>query len=863
MKLIKGDILNLYGYEYTVVKAGVRKTTVKHEASESAFEWNTATVMTDLTDAESPIHLIQADCELLHIGDLIFTCKGDDLKMYRFDGCIGQIYIRAKDAKGNVVKRNKKGIWVMKGLYILRRKPDYVVGQAVKVDMLDNTYQVVNKVNSDTYEVQLYGCYTFKTMHVPAISLSECEPGLEIGSFVKVCFDSPAYKNKIFKVSGISDSLVFLENPESGEVEYSYSAYVQVLTKDEYAEYCNGLEVIKKQEIEKNRAARAERKKKRLTEIFAIGTPVMHMGYGYIVRVTGFDGSMVSYEPDSGFYSSSPYANFRPLKDHELQAWNARQDKRAYVKNDKEVKKALKKYSHFCILSAGTDISSELSKGGFIVGEIVTHGGELFKVVGFASFMDYAILEGEIKGKTVLRCVGLSDIKTARNFTVKPVTIATAPEPSKVNAECSDKGIKVNQIVLHLGRPCIVVDILSTTRLKLQRLSHLSQGAEAHFGDNIPNVKTVSIGEITDKQDKQSPKVGSLIRSYYKKGTFLIKSINGNFCNVHEVNGELVVDSCYSVMKVSEVEVIMPNVPVEPKQDPEPEVKHTFEPGDVIEYDGDESVYTVTKVTPKVLSLFRHMDSRHGIIGGLTLAKLVRKAFKKGDKVYVPHRKVHFYFENYGSGYSRVYVSSEHGSRIGMCVSRVFPSVEESKPEEPVKTDMARQDATKNIFINGLYVGKSDKAELTRDSIKIEVEPEIASLHFGENGSEMSERGEDTIPKFTNFIARDVNSLFSKGGVQKDDGKLDWSLVDFDSLDEMVKVMQANIGKYDRDNWKKGLNVSRIYNSMIRHLNALKRGEEIEPEDGLHHVGHIMTRAMFLAFMYKFKREFVDFPKQK
>ena len=88
------------------------------------------------------------------------------------------------------------------------------------------------------------------------------------------------------------------------------------------------------------------------------------------------------------------------------------------------------------------------------------------------------------------------------------------------------------------------------------------------------------------------------------------------------------------------------------------------------------------------------------------------------------------------------------------------------------------------------------------------------------------------------------------------EGKLKWALVDFDSLEEMVKVLEFGAKKYGSDNWKKGLNTTEIVESLLRHITAYLNCEDTDKESGMLHVGHIMCNAMFLSYMNKYKPEF-------
>lgn len=92
-------------------------------------------------------------------------------------------------------------------------------------------------------------------------------------------------------------------------------------------------------------------------------------------------------------------------------------------------------------------------------------------------------------------------------------------------------------------------------------------------------------------------------------------------------------------------------------------------------------------------------------------------------------------------------------------------------------------------------------------------------------------------------------------GMRANKGKRVWSLVDFESLEEMVKVLEFGTTKYSAHNWKKGLPYTEIMDSLLRHTIAFLEGEDVDPESGLLHTGHILCNAMFLDYMVKHRKD--------
>ena len=83
-------------------------------------------------------------------------------------------------------------------------------------------------------------------------------------------------------------------------------------------------------------------------------------------------------------------------------------------------------------------------------------------------------------------------------------------------------------------------------------------------------------------------------------------------------------------------------------------------------------------------------------------------------------------------------------------------------------------------------------------------------------------------------------------GIRYDDGKLPMHLLPPELLTEVAKVLAFGAKKYAPRNWEKGMDWSRVYASLMRHLVRWQEGEDIDPETGLNHIAHVACNAAFL-----------------
>ena len=84
-------------------------------------------------------------------------------------------------------------------------------------------------------------------------------------------------------------------------------------------------------------------------------------------------------------------------------------------------------------------------------------------------------------------------------------------------------------------------------------------------------------------------------------------------------------------------------------------------------------------------------------------------------------------------------------------------------------------------------------------------------------------------------------------GRKDDQEKLRTDLLSIPALRGLAAVLSHGATKYGDRNWEKGINFSRVYAAVLRHLFAWWSGERDDPESGLPHLDHAMCGLMFLA----------------
>lgn len=95
-------------------------------------------------------------------------------------------------------------------------------------------------------------------------------------------------------------------------------------------------------------------------------------------------------------------------------------------------------------------------------------------------------------------------------------------------------------------------------------------------------------------------------------------------------------------------------------------------------------------------------------------------------------------------------------------------------------------------------------------------------------------------------------------GVKHDQDKSRVDLLDPEFLEGIGNVLKHGAEKYAAHNWRNGIAASRLIGAAYRHLGAINKGQDIDPESGLPHVYHLSCCVMFLSWMLSHKPEFDD-----
>lgn len=88
-------------------------------------------------------------------------------------------------------------------------------------------------------------------------------------------------------------------------------------------------------------------------------------------------------------------------------------------------------------------------------------------------------------------------------------------------------------------------------------------------------------------------------------------------------------------------------------------------------------------------------------------------------------------------------------------------------------------------------------------------------------------------------------------GLKLDDDKPRYDLLPSFALEEVANVLTFGANKYGADNWRDVESPNRRYiAAAMRHIEAYRKGDNIDLESGLCHLSHAITSLMFVQEFY-------------
>jgi IS5 family transposase len=98
------------------------------------------------------------------------------------------------------------------------------------------------------------------------------------------------------------------------------------------------------------------------------------------------------------------------------------------------------------------------------------------------------------------------------------------------------------------------------------------------------------------------------------------------------------------------------------------------------------------------------------------------------------------------------------------------------------------------------------------------------------------------------FALRNKSVEEQEGAIRYNEGKTDWNLMHWPSMEHLIRVLKFGEKKYGRLNYMKGHDQIDTLNSLTRHIAAMHSGELYDKETGELHAAHGIANCMFWIY---------------
>ena len=91
-----------------------------------------------------------------------------------------------------------------------------------------------------------------------------------------------------------------------------------------------------------------------------------------------------------------------------------------------------------------------------------------------------------------------------------------------------------------------------------------------------------------------------------------------------------------------------------------------------------------------------------------------------------------------------------------------------------------------------------------------------------------------------------TNIVVVEAFMKFDTDKLRYDLVPPKSIELLAEVLTFGAKKYKPNNWRENKDLARYEGALLRHIQAWRLGEKLDPETKLPHLAHALTNLVFL-----------------
>lgn len=85
-----------------------------------------------------------------------------------------------------------------------------------------------------------------------------------------------------------------------------------------------------------------------------------------------------------------------------------------------------------------------------------------------------------------------------------------------------------------------------------------------------------------------------------------------------------------------------------------------------------------------------------------------------------------------------------------------------------------------------------------------------------------------------------------------------YDLIPVDPLKQVAETFALGVEKHGERDWEKGTDWHKYFNALMRHAQKWWGGEELDKEDGQHHLAAVATNALILLEYVKTHPEYDD-----